>query len=405
MAADNSVESALDLSSPIAVGKRRDDGYWSDSEGLALPVSASDLERHTYCPVSWQLSKAGVSGEGEALRKGMVEHDRIHEEMRHFKIREDAANRELVIWSWWFTVVAALSADSAAFFFVEEGAISETLVGDIGRYLVMLGLVWLILAIILIWVPWRRWLGRPFGLAQPPDFTESGLEKAETDALFDIEGDDDFVKGGRLEAIILLASIAIVLHGMAIYIARDRKTFTFALIVLSLVWMMVASWRLHRALSFNQQAGEARSKIGLAKDDVLAYSDDAGESAVLLIDENIGLRGRPDQIVRIDNQFIPVEQKTGKVPTGPHQSHRMQLLAYLHLVSITTETTPNYGILRYGGEALFTVPWDDEARDDLKTSIQEIQRLMVEGGSKRNHDRPGKCEHCSRRTKCPQSLV
>ena len=194
MADQQTVEDVMNFERNLAEGSEREDGFWIDSNGIPLPVSASDLERHAYCPVSWQLSKAGVSGEGEALKRGMLEHDRIHKSMIEFKREENDANRELVIWSWWFTVVAALSADSAAFFFVEEGAISETLVGDIGRYLVMLGLVWLILAIILIWVPWRRWLGRPFGLAQPPDFTESGLEKAETDALFDIEGDDDFVK-------------------------------------------------------------------------------------------------------------------------------------------------------------------------------------------------------------------
>ena len=41
----------------------------------------------------------------------------------------------------------------------------------------------------------------------------------------------------------------------------------------------------------------------------------------------------------------------------------------------------------------------------LSASIQEIQRLMVEGGAKRNHERVGKCRNCSRRKMCPQSLV
>ena len=83
----------------------------------------------------------------------------------------------------------------------------------------------------------------------------------------------------------------------------------------------------------------------------------------------------------------------------------MQLLAYIHLVSKTTQTEPEYGILRYGGNSLFTVAWDDAAKVDLFESVQEIQRLMVEGGAKRNHERKGKCRNCSRRAKCPQSLV
>ena len=407
MAEDHTVESAIDLSGPIADGSQREDGIWIDSAGLALPVSASDLERHTYCPVSWQLSKAGVSGEGEALRKGMEEHDRIHQSMQDFKHEEDRAGRELVIWSWWFIVVCALSADSAAFFFVGRGTISEAFISDVGRFLVLLALVWLILAIALISLPWRRWLGWPFGLGQPPDFDESGLEEYEMASPFHLnpEVEDDLIQGGRIEARLLLASIAVALHGLAIYLARDRSIFAFSLIVATLAWLLITAWRLHRALAFERKARHARDQAGLSKDDILAYSDDAGESAALLVDEVTGLRGRPDQIVRIDNQFIPVEQKTGKIPNAPHDSHRMQLLAYLHLVSDTTSTEPDYGILRYGGEALFTVAWNAGARAEVVESIQEVQRLMVEGGAERNHQREGKCRNCSRRHRCPQSLV
>ena len=168
--------SGLDLTRPITEGRKREDGHWVDTQGTTLPVSASDLERHTYCPVSWQLSKAGVSGEGEAIKRGMRAHDQIHDKMREYKRAEDKASRELVVWSWWFTVVCALSADSAAFFFVNQGTISEDFIQHVGRYLVILAGVWLLLAIMLISLPWRRWLGRPFGLAQPPKI-ESGLNE------------------------------------------------------------------------------------------------------------------------------------------------------------------------------------------------------------------------------------
>ena len=409
MGGKKSVEAALDLSGPISEGKRREDGFWTNLKGVPLPVSASDLERHTYCPVSWQLSKAGVSGEGEAIEKGMRSHDQIHDKMQEYKRSEDHASRELLIWSWWITVLCALSADSAAFFFVSDGTIPEEFVQDMGRYLIVLAAVWLVLAIILITLPWRRWLGWPFGLAQPPILGNSGLESEEFlspfDPGFSSENDSDLGKGGVTEARLLLASIAVALHGLAIYWAQNRSVLTFALIVATLAWLLFTAWQLHRVLSSEQGAGDARKDVGLAKSDILAYSDDAGESAALLMDKEIGVRGRPDQIVKIDNQFIPVEQKTGKVPVEPHDSHRMQLLAYLHLVSNTTETTPEYGILRYGGEALFTVPWNDLAKADLTKSIQEIQRLMVEGGAQRNHERKGKCRNCSRRKMCPQSLV
>ena len=396
-------DSEFDLSVPLTTGTQRADGFWIGIEGAALPVSASDLERHTYCPVSWQLSKMGISGEGEAIRRGMIAHDKIHEKMRDYKKAEEKANRELVVWSWWFTVVCALSADSAAFFFVNQGVISEEFIQNIGRYLIILAGVWLLLAIMLISLPWRKWLGKPFGLAQPP-VIQSGLEEEKFESLFDVD-EGGIGIAGSTEARLLLASIAVALHGLAIYWAENRTTLAFSLIILTLIWLLVTAWKLHSVLTTEDNLDDAKMKAGLREEEVLTYSDDSGQSASLLVDEDVGVRGRPDQIVKIDNQFIPVEQKTGKIPEKPHDSHQMQLMAYLHLVEVTTGTKPDYGILRYGTDTLFTVQWDEITKQKLMDSIKEIQRLMVEGGSQRNHHRKGKCRHCSRRSHCPQSLI
>jgi len=61
--------------------------------------------------------------------------------------------------------------------------------------------------------------------------------------------------------------------------------------------------------------------------------------------------------------------------------------------------------LRYGKEALHRIDWDEAARAMLMENISEVQRLMVEGGAARNHERPGKCRNCSRRHRCPESLA
>ena len=324
--------------------------------------------------------------------------------MVDYKNSETKASQELVIWTWWITVVCALSADSAAFFFVNEGTISEDFIQNVGRYLIVLAAVWLLLAIMLISLPWRRWLGRPFGLAQPPEIEASGLSEHVEGLTIESLDASGVGEGGVTEFRLLIASIAVALHGLAIYWAENRTFLTFALIVATLAWLLFSAWQLHRVLTKDRDALKAKKEAGLTESEELAYSDDSGE-ATLLIDEDIGLRGRPDQIVKIDNQFIPVEQKTGKIPVHPHDSHRMQLLAYIHLVSKTTSTEPEYGILRYGSDSLFTVAWDQTGKKDLYDSIQEIQRLMVEGGAKRNHEREGKCRNCSRRASCPQSLV
>ena len=61
-------------------------------------------------------------------------------------------------------------------------------------------------------------------------------------------------------------------------------------------------------------------------------------TAGLLVKRKTGLRGRPDQIVIVD-EFIPVEQKTGKIPKTT-QIAQDAALAYLHLVESTTGRNP-----------------------------------------------------------------
>ena len=193
----------------------------------------------------------------------------------------------------------------------------------------------------LISLPWRRWLGKPFGLAQPPEIDASGLtENVEGSNIGSLDA-SGIGEGGVTEFRLLVASIAVALHGLAIYWAENRTVLTFALIVFTLAWLLFSAWQLHRVLIKDREALDAKKEAGLSESEELAYSDDSNQAA-LLIDEDIGLRGRPDQIVKIDNQFIPVEQKTGKIPVHPHDSHRMQLLAYLHLVSKTTNSEPEY---------------------------------------------------------------
>jgi CRISPR-associated exonuclease Cas4 len=176
------------------------------------------------------------------------------------------------------------------------------------------------------------------------------------------------------------------------------------LAVLAMAWTLIASWQLQKALLVENALEIAREIVGLHENTEIAYSDNEDTSS-LLKDPITGLRGRPDQIVIVDGEFIPVEQKTGRVPKHPHRSHKIQVLAYLHLVEINTERATPYGVLRYGNEDLHQIPWDDANKGMLFDAIAEVQRLMVHNDAKRNHERPGKCKNCSRNYACPEALV
>ena len=90
------------------------DGRWSNPDNTPLPVSASDLERYTYCPMSWYLATKGVSGQSEAIEKGKQQHQAIHDSMMDLKEHQFEAKRNLLIWQWWYAIIVVLLIDTMA---------------------------------------------------------------------------------------------------------------------------------------------------------------------------------------------------------------------------------------------------------------------------------------------------
>ena len=384
----------------ISTAKKSKDGFWRDSNNSLLRVSASDIERHAYCPLSWELAKKGNSGQGEAVELGKSKHAEIHEIVSEFKSKQSQFRRQMIIWTWWFTVIIAIVIDSVAIMMIDDVMLYPQ---DMAKYLAMWSLSVLVAGITAIYIPWRKWLG----------FSETiRAEKnkiIQETKILEPEWEDEGFQGGwfeagKVEISLLFSAMLLGIHSIALSGAENRQQAGFILIVLAMIWTLAASWQLQKALISENESELARKDVGLQPGSEVAYSDDE-ESAGLLIDTQTGIRGRPDQIVVIDGEFIPIEQKTGRVPKRPHTSHRRQLLAYIHLVEINTNRNTPYGILRYGNDDIHQILWDDESKNELFDQVQEIQRLMVEGGAKRNHERIGKCQNCSRKYACSDSLV
>lgn len=376
-------------------------GYYLDNTETPLPVSASDLERFMYCPLSWKLAKEGATGKGDAVEGGVEKHKEIHDEMNDFQEALIRMRRSLLVWSWWFGIIIAFTIDAFAFLYIDDVVNSPI---EFAKILSMWSVSCLIASILSIALPWRNWLGFERTMNEIREikqrFDSMGLEPTWSPIGF-LGG---WFSAGKTEAGLLLATIVIGVHSIALVAAEDRSQAGFLLVVIAFIWTFLATWQLQHSLRAENQMIASREKVGLEEGTELLYSDD-DESSDLLMDNVSGLRGRPDQIVIIDGEFIPVEQKTGKVPKKPHQSHRLQLLAYISLVESSTTKSPPYGVLRYGNEDIHQVYWDEHAKEDLRGSIIEVQRLMVEGGAQRNHDREGKCRSCSRRYACSESLV
>ena len=376
-------------------------GYYLDESEAPLPVSASDLERFMYCPLSWQLAKEGATGKGEAVEGGVEKHKEIHDEMNDFQEALIRMRRSLLVWSWWFGIIIAFTIDAFAFLYIDDVVNSPL---EFAKILSMWSVSCLIASVLSIALPWRNWLRFERSMKEIREiknrFESTGLEPTWSPIGF-LGG---WFSAGKTEAGLLLATIVIGVHSIALVAAEDRSQAGFVLMVIAFIWTFLATWQLQHSLRAENQMIASREKAGLDEGTELLYSDD-DKSSDLLMDNESGLRGRPDQIVIIDGEFIPVEQKTGKVPKKPHQSHRLQLLAYISLVETSTTKSPPYGVLRYGNEDIHQVYWDEHAKQHLRESIIEVQRLMVEGGAQRNHEREGKCRSCSRRYACSESLV
>ena len=386
--------------SNLVIAEESDAGFWMAESGNSLHVSASDLERHAYCPLSWSLARDGKTGKGKAIDKGRIKHAEIHQKVENFKQKQNDLRRALIIWSWWFTIVVMFLTDAIIFTNISD---DRTPI-DISRYLSILSVVWLVAGLLAIYLPWRKWIDLPIEKSRELQDLKNLNEVAIPGTLQPYGFIGGWRQGGRVEAGLLMGATIFGLHAIGLLWAENKEQAGFILVTVAMIWTLLASWQLQRALLADNALEVARINAGLDENTDVAYSDDES-TAGLLVDDLSGLRGRPDQIVIVDGEFIPVEQKTGKIPDKPHKSHKMQLLAYLHLVESTTGRKPPYGVLKYGSENLHTIAWDDENKHQLFSAIKEVQRLMVQGGAERNHNRKGKCENCSRRYACDSSLV
>ena len=300
----------------FAEGSEGPDGFYLDSNGNPLPVSASELERYTYCPVSWRLAKEGAAGVGEAITIGMEIHKQIHEGMNEFQTSLIKLRRELLIWTWWYGIIIAFAIDAVAFVYIDDLMNAPI---ELAKILSMWSVSFLAAAILSIVIPWRNWLNMEPTVSEietlSKNFESTGLKPTWNPIGF-LGG---WFSGGKTEAGLLLATIVIGLHAIGLAAADNRSQAGFILIVTAFVWTFLATWQLQKSLFAENEMIENRGRAGLDEDTQLVYSDD-DESSGLLRDEETGLRGRPDQIVIIDGERLAARAAPFRSMTIPPET-------------------------------------------------------------------------------------
>lgn len=151
-------------------------------------------------------------------------------------------------------------------------------------------------------------------------------------------------------------------------------------------------------------ATRQRRSSGLPSGRVI-YSDTSrwGKVEKPLYDPISALTGKPDYLVEEGDTLIPVEVKSGRAPSLPHDSHVFQLAAYCMLVERVYGKRPPYGILRYR-DRTFSIDYTPALEQELEDLLDAIRRQERSGEADRSHEEPQRCARCGYRNICDQRL-
>jgi len=326
--------------------------------------SAGEVEKFGYCPLTWWLSRQAADETGEEIVEGITKHEQMGDEIlniEHHEKRAHESETTVVYFAIAATIIAVLGMS-----FVSSFEFRVTLI------LNTVSLIWLLAAVYLLY----------------------RADRLATDAERFLW--ERVVLGFAMTATTaaILSVTTFVLHDLALARAAE---------VAALLWLIGASFFLRRSILHSGLASAFREKFGATKGDV-AYVDHPEARPELLVSEEFGLRGRPDYVLEQGEHLIPVEVKTGRTPRGPLFSHILQIGAYCLLVEERYGRAPPHGIIRYEG-ASHEIEYNDDLRKMVLSKLDAMRAALAKGEAHRNHNRPGKCLHCSRRDGCPERLA
>jgi CRISPR-associated exonuclease Cas4 len=120
------------------------------------------------------------------------------------------------------------------------------------------------------------------------------------------------------------------------------------------------------------------------------------------------LTGRPDYLMQVGRDLIPIEVKSGHAPPeGPYSAHILQLAAYCLLVEETYERRPPFGVILYAAETdqAFEIDYTSALEEELLAILDEMRQALTDGWASRDHDQFARCQACNYRSGCDQPLT
>lgn len=330
------------------------------TSGPVKYISAGDLEKYSYCPLSWWLSQE-FEGETQGLKQGVMGHEKLGKSLWRIDSDEQKARESETLVFWW-AIVATLVAITA----LEVLPIMWSV--TFSQVLGVIALIWMLAATFFL-----------FRATRP-------------------NMDSKVVEYERIILIFAIIAVLIALNAVAFLIKDVRLA--EALVVVALTWLIGASFFLYRTLKSTGVVEALRREFRVKGK--IEYID--VDDSKVFKSERYGLSGRPDYVIKVNENLIPVEEKTGRTPRGPLFSHILQVAAYCLLIEETSGKAPPYGVIKYP-EHEHEIEYNDDLKKVLLEKLGEMRRIMDTEDAHRNHERPGKCKNCSRREICPERLA
>lgn len=323
-------------------------------------ISAGDLEKFAYCPLSFLLSLE-YDKRREDLDKGIEEHERLGKTLWRIDASERTARESERLVFWW-----AVAATLCAIIGLEMLPFEESF--TISQILGVVALIWILAASFFLYKASR-----------------SRIDSV----VFDYE-----------KIILVFAIVAVVVGVNAIAFLVTDVRLAEALEAVAIAWLVGASFFLYRSLKSTEIVDALRQEFRVKGK--IEYID--MDRSKVFKSEKYGLTGRPDYIIKMKDQLIPVEEKKGRTPRGPLFSHILQVAAYCLLIEETEGRAPTHGLLKYP-EHEHDIEYDDGLKKILLEKLNEMRLVIEANDAHRNHNRPGKCVNCSRREVCPERLA
>lgn len=323
-------------------------------------ISAGDIEKYSYCPLSWKLSLEQEEL-SEELTQGVRSHERLGKSLWKIDSGERSARESERIVFWWAIVATALAVVGLELLPIENADTLSTI-------LTVVALIWILAALFFLYKATRSTI----------ESTVIGYEKT----------------------ILAFAIVAVVVAANAVAFVVEDVRLAQTVEGIAILWLAGASYFLYRSLRATEIADSLRKDLRVKG--TIEYID--VDNTKVFKSERYGISGTPDYVIKVDENIIPVEEKTGRTPKGPLFSHILQIATYCLLMEEVTGRAPPYGLLKYP-EHEHEIEYNQDLKNLLLQKVTEMREIMRTGDAHRNHNRPGKCAHCSRREVCSERLA